>query len=97
MANLLADALFKVGLVTEEQITKVQKEVTKPVELQNEIPRQQTIEQSPDETTISKLWNDPKSHKFIVHLIHSFVPFHRGEFAWARRTIETRYMLYLSA
>lgn len=86
MANLLADALLKVGLVTEEQITKVQKEtVTKSVEPQKEYHSSEpkTIEQSPDESVISKLWNEPKSHKFIVHLIHTFVPFYKGQFAWS--------------
>lgn len=36
------------------------------------------------DTPFSKLWNEEKSHKFIVHLVHAYSPFYKGEYAWMR-------------
>lgn len=42
------------------------------------------IEKDVRYTPFSKLWNEEKSHKFIVHLVHSYSPFNKGEYAWLR-------------
>ena len=98
MAGSFADAFLKAGVTTEDRVKKIEKERIEESKVKEEKPESTNepahkfrpqfekplIERDPNDTVFSKLWNDEKSHKFVVHLIHAFSPTSRGEFAWAK-------------
>lgn len=90
MAGSFADAFVKVGIATEDQVKKIEEsKVKEQPKVKNEPDHKfrpkfekPIVERDSNDTIFSKLWNDEKSHKFVVHLIHAFSPVSRGEFAW---------------
>jgi len=89
MAGSLADAFVSAGVVSKDEAEKAKKAKVKeekdPQKPNFRPPHEpKRIERSASDTPFSKLWNDEKTHKFIVHLIHSYSPFSKGEYAWTK-------------
>jgi hypothetical protein len=78
----LADAFKKVGLATEEQVEKIRaesrikelRETDKFGESRDKPRPEVKAETSPD-SRFTKLFDNEKSKKFIIHIIHAFTPF----------------------
>ena len=90
MAGSFADAFVGAGIVSEkkaallEKDKKENKKIDKPKIEQVHESQQKHINEE-----FTKLWNNEKSHKFIVHLIYSYIP-SKGNFAWIQEQLKQK-------
>ncbi len=82
----LQEAFVSAKLATEEQVKKAKAEVLKEEEKKK--PKEQ---RQPSAKIIldskfdpfEKLWNNEKSKQFVIHLLHSFLPFPENHIIWS--------------
>lgn len=84
----MAEALAKVGLITEKTAQRVDRDMQKgTVEKKKEEKskkqyRSQDIKTNPELAQFDELWNNAKSKKFLKHLIYSFTPSNKVDKIW---------------
>lgn len=75
----MAEALKKVGLVTEKQVIEIRKEKK---EQPPPIPPSPPPKARTDTSRFSQMYNDERKHNFIMHLIYAYTPFVKGKFVF---------------
>lgn len=90
MTTNLQDALLKAKLVTEKQVKTVrtQKEKEEKKETKKPTPKPSPKLEADEFKKFEELWNNEKSKKFLIHLLHGFMPFSDNYtiFGWEDKT-----------
>jgi hypothetical protein len=79
--STLQDALVKAKLSTNEQIQKSKEELQTTQKQQSKLsPPEKQLDSQFD--GFEKLWKNEKSKPFLIHLLHSFLPFGDNHIIW---------------
>jgi hypothetical protein len=102
MAGSFADALLKAGVVTETDISKHDQaerakveEEKKKVEdaakkLEEAVYKEYLDSLSKEFKLFEKLWVGEKSRKFMIHIVHAFIPWTKAGKLWASPPAEDK-------
>lgn len=78
----LGEALTKAGIHGTISLEQVVRSIEKETEKKEKASKRPVQERpaSNDDSRLGKMWEGEKSRRFMTHLLHSFLPFHKAHF-----------------
>jgi len=80
--STLQDALVNAKLATEKQVEQAKKEQVKQDKPEPKPKREDTVHLDSQFDSFEKLFTNEKSKPFLIHLLHSFLPFPDNHIIW---------------